>query len=138
MPFFEATAQAFSCEFREISKNTFFTEHLRWLLLFVSEKYVLTLSVVKNFRKLPYRNLGIEIFRSAASNFTKNFSLCSIEGTFLQLVSLFLNYFNQLSTFLFSKTWERLKILSTQLIFGYFGNRKYHWITGEVFQIQYR
>ena len=73
MPFFEAMAQAFSCEFREISKNTFFTEHLRWLLLFVSERYVLTLSVVKNFRKLPYRNLGIEIFRSAASNFTKNF-----------------------------------------------------------------
>ena len=25
--------QAFSCEFREMSKNTFFTEHLRWPLL---------------------------------------------------------------------------------------------------------
>ena len=25
-------AQAFSCEFCEIAKNTFFTEHLRWLL----------------------------------------------------------------------------------------------------------
>ena len=29
----EALAQAFSFEFCEISKNTFFTEHLRWLLL---------------------------------------------------------------------------------------------------------
>ena len=26
-------AQVFSCEFCEISKNTFFTEHLWWLLL---------------------------------------------------------------------------------------------------------
>ena len=94
MPFFEAMAQVFSGEFREISMNTFFTEHLWWLLLFVSERYVLTLSVVKNSRKLPYRNLGLEIFKSAASNCTKNFSLCSIEVTFLQLVSLFLNHFN--------------------------------------------
>ena len=29
----EILAQVFSCEFCEISKNTFFTEHLRWLLL---------------------------------------------------------------------------------------------------------
>ena len=29
----EALAQVFSCEFCEICKNTFFTEHLRWLLL---------------------------------------------------------------------------------------------------------
>ena len=29
----EFRAQVFSCEFCEISKNTFFTEHLRWLLL---------------------------------------------------------------------------------------------------------
>ena len=29
----ETLAQVFSCEFCEISKNTFFTEHLRWLLL---------------------------------------------------------------------------------------------------------
>ena len=28
-------AQAFSCEFCEISKNTFFTERLRWLLLLI-------------------------------------------------------------------------------------------------------
>ena len=29
----EILAQLFSCEFCEILKNTFFTEHLRWLLL---------------------------------------------------------------------------------------------------------
>ena len=29
----EALAQGFSCEFCEIYKDTFFTEHLRWLLL---------------------------------------------------------------------------------------------------------
>ena len=29
----ESLAQMFSCEFCEISKNTFFTEHLLWLLL---------------------------------------------------------------------------------------------------------
>ena len=29
----ETLAQVFSCEFSKISKNTFFTEHLRWLLL---------------------------------------------------------------------------------------------------------
>ena len=29
----EALAQVFSCEFCELFKNTFFTEHLWWLLL---------------------------------------------------------------------------------------------------------
>ena len=29
----KSLAQVFSCEFCEISKNTFFPEHLRWLLL---------------------------------------------------------------------------------------------------------
>ena len=29
----ETLAQVFSCEFCEISKNTFFLQHLRWLLL---------------------------------------------------------------------------------------------------------
>ena len=29
----ETLAQVFFCEFFEISKNTFFAEHLRWLLL---------------------------------------------------------------------------------------------------------
>ena len=31
----ETLAQVFSCEFCEISKNTFFTEHLLWLLLWL-------------------------------------------------------------------------------------------------------
>ena len=31
----ETMAQEFSCGFCEISKNTFFTEHLRWLLLYL-------------------------------------------------------------------------------------------------------
>ena len=29
----EALEQVFSCEFRDLSKNTFFIEHLWWLLL---------------------------------------------------------------------------------------------------------
>ena len=43
-------AQVFSCEFCEISKNTFFTEHLRWLLLHKSntnpQYYQLTISLI--------------------------------------------------------------------------------------------
>ena len=31
----ETLAQVFSCEFCDISKNIFLTEHLRWLLLFL-------------------------------------------------------------------------------------------------------
>ena len=38
------TAQVFSCEFCEISKNTFFTEHLWWLLLWLLIKYVNTIT----------------------------------------------------------------------------------------------
>ena len=33
----ETQAQVFSCEFCEISKNTFFTEHLWWLLLDITK-----------------------------------------------------------------------------------------------------
>ena len=33
----EALVQVFSCEFCEIFKNTFFTEHLRWLLLYIED-----------------------------------------------------------------------------------------------------
>ena len=32
-------AQVFSCEFCEIFKNTFFTEHLRWLFLKFTSTY---------------------------------------------------------------------------------------------------
>ena len=31
----ETLAQVFSCKFCEISKNTFFTKHLRWLLFMI-------------------------------------------------------------------------------------------------------
>ena len=41
----EALAQVFSCEFCEISKNTFFTEHLRWLLLKRLSKGIVSLEV---------------------------------------------------------------------------------------------
>ena len=40
----ETLLQVFSCEFCEISKNTFFTENLRWLLL--------SLDSFSNFGKL--------------------------------------------------------------------------------------
>ena len=38
----EALAQVFPSEFCQISNNSFFTEHLRWLLLFIdgSEDYI--------------------------------------------------------------------------------------------------
>ena len=39
-------AQVFSCEFGEISKNTFVTEHLWWLLLLVILENIENLSVI--------------------------------------------------------------------------------------------
>ena len=41
----ETLAQVFSSEFCEISKNTFFTEHLRWLLLFFGDIKLYSLSI---------------------------------------------------------------------------------------------
>ena len=43
----ETLAQVFSCEFCEISKNTFFTEHFRWLLL--STQHAIWISGNKDF-----------------------------------------------------------------------------------------
>ena len=37
----ETLAQVFSCEFCEISKNTFFKEHLWWLLLQGCGSYIM-------------------------------------------------------------------------------------------------
>ena len=37
----ETLAQVFSCEFCEISQNNFFTEHLQWLLLYISKSQVM-------------------------------------------------------------------------------------------------
>ena len=36
----ETLAQVFSCELCETSKNTFFIEHLRWILLFLEKSYL--------------------------------------------------------------------------------------------------
>ena len=47
----ETLAQVFSCEFCEISKNTFFREHLRWLLLELG----LTSEAAKNLLFIKYR-----------------------------------------------------------------------------------
>ena len=43
----EALAQVFPCEFCEVSKSTFSTEHLRWLLLFVE---INSLKCILNFQ----------------------------------------------------------------------------------------
>ena len=42
----ETLVQVFSCEFWEIAKNTFFTEHLWWLLYFISLILLLLLSLI--------------------------------------------------------------------------------------------
>ena len=44
----ETLAQVFSCEFFEIYKNTFFTEHLRRLLLLIEQKVFARLAYLKH------------------------------------------------------------------------------------------
>ena len=61
----EALTQVFSCEFCEISKNTFFTEHLRWLLLLFWHKTEWSTLKIKN----SYNYLFI---KSIARNFMLN------------------------------------------------------------------
>ena len=58
----EALAQVFSCEFCEISKNTFFTEHLRWLLLDLVQ-FVL--------RHFTYTDFNKKFFWNIQFNYTK-------------------------------------------------------------------
>ena len=41
----ETLAQVFTCEFSEISKNTFFTEQFRWLLLYHTSSMVRTVLI---------------------------------------------------------------------------------------------
>ena len=48
----ESLTQVFSCEFCEISKKTFFTEYLRWLLL-----HIVTGIMVINQENSPVPNL---------------------------------------------------------------------------------
>ena len=45
----ETLAQVFSCEFCKISKNTFFTEHLWWLLLLLDHALAITFIVSEGF-----------------------------------------------------------------------------------------
>ena len=52
----ETLAQVFSCEFCEISKNNFFTEHLRWLLL-LTVKLVHVCFWNLKLAKLDFNNL---------------------------------------------------------------------------------
>ena len=47
-----ALAQVFSCEFCEISKNAFFTEHLRWLLLEIANLRPRNIYIYFAFSKL--------------------------------------------------------------------------------------
>ena len=47
----ETLAKVFSCEFFEIFKNTFFTEHLRWLLLKLVIAQYLRVIVTNIFRR---------------------------------------------------------------------------------------
>ena len=55
----ETPAQVFSCEFFEISKNTFFTEHLRWLLLKKVTHQTDRIWTVAPFSKFYVKNLTL-------------------------------------------------------------------------------
>ena len=57
----ETSSQLFSCEYHEIFKNTFCTEHLRWLLLKIAEKFFENSNLIR----------GI-----CTEEFIRNFSLC--------------------------------------------------------------
>ena len=58
----------FYCEFYKILKNTFFIEHLRWLLLIiplaeaVAHKYSVKKTVLKDFSKIRRRIPAMESF----------------------------------------------------------------------------
>ena len=54
----------FSCEFSKISKSTFFTEHLRWLLL--SLKVLENLLLVSSRTQMFYK-IGIFKYSEAAN-----------------------------------------------------------------------
>ena len=63
-------AQMFSCEFWQTSKNTFFTEHLRWLLLyFIFKKktsFSLWTSYIKSCFYVPTTQMSILIYFASA------------------------------------------------------------------------
>ena len=57
----ETLAQEFSCEFCEISKNTFFTEHLWWLLLMFAILQIKTLYSCDKKLENVFVNLKIDL-----------------------------------------------------------------------------
>ena len=61
----------FSCEFYEIVKTPFFTEHLRWLLLSIHCHYW-------QRKTFPRENLGKLIHKSSACNFIKKDTLVQV------------------------------------------------------------
>ena len=66
----ETPTQMFSCEFCEIFKNTFFIEHLRWLLLYIMEYWSKTASAsLPNFFLQPCARTGLQlmIYHEASS-----------------------------------------------------------------------
>ena len=64
----ETLAQVFSCEFCEISKNTFFTEHLQWLLLNLIILFLYSNDLFDNDKRQ-----SILIHCEVLTNFTKIF-----------------------------------------------------------------
>ena len=58
----ETPTEVFSCEFCEIFKNTFFREHLRWLLLSIHEPEI---GIVPFYGNVFHRKLQIYVMRCA-------------------------------------------------------------------------
>ena len=52
-------AQVFSCEFYEISKNTFFTEHLGWLLLGLSYSILHTVALKQHTSEMQFSHINL-------------------------------------------------------------------------------
>ena len=72
----ETLTQVFSCEFFEISMNTFLTEQLWWLLLLIKKfwKIPIKISLVKSFFiKIVGSRLGLQQYvdRCSMENFSK-------------------------------------------------------------------
>ena len=65
----ETMAQVFSYEFRKISKNTFSTEHLRWLLLKKNVKLRAWEKWVSfGFKKKPLKKYQVKVMRQVFIN----------------------------------------------------------------------
>ena len=84
----ETLVQVFSCEFWEISKNTFFTEHLRWLLLDV-------------IRDHPQSSIIFTIQLKICGIFTMWWPIFSIFGKFYKICEHLLRLLRRFSIILF-------------------------------------